>query len=170
MTAWMGWTKVAATVAIGFASSLTSQDAFAQCASGTCGNVGYADGYGGYVSMPYGSGSSSYGTSFAGNGGYGTWGHRQVQPLFDNYFTQGSANQANAALYVSPVGVPGWVGHTYNTYQPFYPHQYLYQHQDKYHSYYDQGSGLNRTKATYWAPPVHTAVKQIYKKIQLPHQ
>jgi hypothetical protein len=137
--------------------------------------VGYADGHGGYASGTYRSTSHSFGgggsaSGYATNNGYGTWGHRQVQPLFDNYFTQGQANQADAALYISPVGVPGWVGHTYNTYQPLYPHQFLYTHKDKYHSYYDQGFGLNRTKAKYWAPPVHTAVHQIYKKIQLPRQ
>lgn len=169
MKARMNWKFAAAACVVGFAANFVSQEANAQCTSGNCGNVGYADGSGGYSSGPYGGGANSYG--YAGNGGYGTWGHRQVQPLFDNYFTQGNANQANAALYVSPIGnIPGWIGHTYNTYQPLYPDEFLYTHKDKYHSYYDQGKGLNRTKATYWAPPVHTAAKQIYKKIQLPHQ
>lgn len=172
----MKWRYVAAAVVAGCAVNSASYDAIAQCSSGNCGNVGYADGNGGFVSGGYRSASHrsfSGGSSSAGytsNGGYGTWGNRQVQPLFDNYFTQGKANQADAALYISPVGVPGWVGHTYNTYQPLYPDEFLYTHKDKYHSYYDQGFGLNRTKAAYWAPPVHTAAKQIYKKIQLPRQ
>lgn len=139
-----------------------STTALAQCSSGSCGNVGYADAFGGYGTTSFSSGA------YSANNGYGTWGHRQVQPLFDNYFTQGHANQADAALYVSPTGVPGWVGHTYVTNQTLYPHQFLYTHKDRYHSYYDQGKGLNRTKATYWAPPVHTAIKQIYRKIELP--
>jgi hypothetical protein len=93
-----------------------------------------------------------------------------TQPLFDNYFTQGNANQATAGMYISPIGVPGWVGHTYYTYQPLYPHQYLYQHHDRYHSYYDNGMGMNRTHASYSVPPIHTALKSTYKKIRLPHQ
>jgi hypothetical protein len=152
-------------------SAVGSRSASAQCSSGNCGNVGYADGFGGYASAPYGVHNSHIqsGMSHAANGGYGTWGHRQVNPLFDNYFTQGNANQADAALYVSPTnGIPGWVGHTYLTHQALYPHEFLYQHTDKYHSYYDQGQGFNRTRAKYWAPPVQTALKQIYHKIELP--
>ncbi len=152
-------------------SAAVGQIAWAQCSSGSCGNVGYADGFGGYGSAAFGANTSRIQSGFphATNGGYGTWGHRQVNPLFDNYFTQGNANQADAALYVSPNnGIPGWVGHTYVTYQPLYPDEFLYHHTDKYHSYYDQGQGMNRTKAKYWAPPVHTAIKQIYHKIELP--
>jgi len=169
------WTYFAAVALVGIAAGSASREALAQCSSGNCGNVGYADGNGGFVSGSFRGSSNGFGggggaTGYTSNGGYGTWGNRQVQPLFDNYFTQGKANRADAALYVSPVGVPGWVGHTYNTYQPLYPDEFLYTHKDKYHSYYDQGFGLNRTKAAYWAPPVHTAVKQAYKKIQLPRQ
>jgi hypothetical protein len=169
LTYFKNWVAIL-TVGIGF-PVVGSQLASAQCSSGNCGNVGYADGFGGYVSAPYGVNHSHIqsGMSHATNGGYGTWGHRQVNPLFNNYFTQGNANQADAALYVSPIGnIPGWVGHTYGTYQPLYSDEFLYHHTDKYHSYYDQGQGLNRTKAKYWAPPVHTALKQIYHKIELP--
>jgi hypothetical protein len=170
----MNWLSFTAALAGLCVLNAASGHANAQCASGNCGNVGYADGNGGFVSGSFRGASSSFGgggpAGYSSNGGYGSWGNRQVQPLFDNYFTQGNANQADAALYISPVGVPGWVGHTYNTYQPLYPHEFLYTHKDKYHSYYDQGFGLNRTKAMYWAPPVQTAMKQAYKKIQLPRQ
>ena len=113
----------------------------------------------------------SYVPSSMGSGGMDSFGHmlgQGTQPLFDNYFTRGYANSAEAALYMSPTGVPGWVGHTYNTYQPLYPHQFLYQHHDRYHSYYDQGQGLNRTSAKYYAPPVRTAGKKFYKMIEIP--
>jgi len=133
----------------------------AQCSSGNCGNVGVADGYGGYSSVGYGGGANS---PVSGD----QWGHRHANPLFNNYFTQGNANQADAALYISPVGVPGWVGHTYNTYQPLYPHHFLYQHHDKYHSYYDQGFGLNRTKAAYIAPPLRTGLHYGLRKLEIP--
>jgi hypothetical protein len=101
---------------------------------------------------------------------YGNILGRGTQPLFENYFTQGNANQATAGMYMSPIGVPGNVGHTYYTYQPFYPHQYLYQHHDRYHSYYDGGRGLNRTHASYTAPPARSAVHWLHKSIQLPHR
>ena len=101
---------------------------------------------------------------------YGNVLGRGTQPLFENYFTQGNANQATAGMYISPIGVPGNVGHTYYTYQPFYPHQYLYQHHDRYHSYYDGGRGLNRTHATYMAPPVRSSVNWLNKSIQLQHR
>lgn len=121
----------------------------APCADGSCG---------GYVPM----GGGGYVDSFGAMYGQGT------QPLFDNYFTRGYANQAEAGMYISPIGVPGWVGHTYNTYQPLNPHQFLYQHHDRYHSYYDDGRGLNRTHAKYYAPPVRTAGKRVYKKLEIP--
>ena len=101
---------------------------------------------------------------------YGNVLGRGTQPLFEKYFTQGNANQATAGMYISPIGVPGHVGHTYYTYQPFYPHQYLYQHHDRYHSYYDGGRGLNRTHASYMAPPVRSSVHWLHKSIQLPHR
>lgn len=93
---------------------------------------------------------------------------RGYQPLFNNYFTQGYANQAEAGMYISPTGVPGNVGHTYVTYQPFWPHEYTWRHHDRYHSYYDNGRGLNRTSAHYSSPPVRTTVNRIYRMIEIP--
>lgn len=82
--------------------------------------------------------------------------------LFYNYYTQGAANRTNAQMYLSPVPVPPHVGHTYVTYQPFYPHEYLYWHKDRFHNYYDNGRGLNRTRATYFSPPVRQAASNLY--------
>jgi hypothetical protein len=150
--------KVSRAVLTGLAIGLVAKSgsvAFAQCANGSCGGTMA----GSYVPGGMGSGGTD---SFANLLGKGT------QPLFDNYFTRGYANNAEAALYMSPIGVPGWVGHTYNTYQPLYPHQFLYQHHDRYHSYYDQGMGLNRTSAKYYAPPVRTAGKKVYKMLEIP--
>ena len=143
-------------------------------------NYGYAPNA---AAMPYaggygrGVGGHFMGTTAAAaalNSGnteqYGNVLGKGTQPLFENYFTQGNANQATAGMYMSPIGVPGNVGYTYYTYQPFYPHQYLYQHHDSYHSYYDGGRGLNRTKASYYAPPARSALHWVHKSIQLPHQ
>lgn len=89
--------------------------------------------------------------------------------LFYNYYTQGNCNRANAQMYVSPVPVPAHVGHTFYTYQPFYPEEYLYWHKNTFHNYYDNGRGLNRTRATYYSPPVRQAISNLYwNKIRLP--
>ncbi|MCX7404938.1 MAG: hypothetical protein DWH98_07635 [Planctomycetota bacterium] len=37
-----------------------------------------------------------------------------------------------AQLYVSPRPVPPRVGHTWNTYPPFMPHEFLYKHHRRY--------------------------------------
>ncbi len=88
---------------------------------------------------------------------------RYGQPdLFYNYYTQGNCNTANAQMYLSPLPIPPNVGHTFYTYQPFYPHHMLYWHKDRYHRYYDNGRGMNRTRAVYYAPPIKTAVSNFY--------
>ena len=82
--------------------------------------------------------------------------------LFYNYYTQGQANRVNAQLFLSPVPVPPHVGHTYFTYQPFYPDELLYWHKNRYHNYYDNGRGMNRTRAVYYSPPIRQALSNFY--------
>jgi hypothetical protein len=101
----------------------------------------------------------------AGGVPYNTYGGHD---LFYNYYTQGYANGANAAMYISPVPVPPNVGHTFHTYQPLYPDEMLYWHKHRYHNYYDNGRGLDRTKVLYYAPPVRTGANYVWRKIQLP--
>lgn len=87
--------------------------------------------------------------------------------LFTQQYTQGNANQNNAVMYISPVPVPAHVGHTYYTYQPLYPHEMLHLHNERYHSYYDQGRGLNRTGVHYYVPPVRTGIHGIWKSLSI---
>lgn len=82
--------------------------------------------------------------------------------LFYNFYTQGAANRANAQMYLSPMPIPPNVGHTYYTYQPFYPHHMLYPHQNRFHRHYDCGRGMNRTKASYYYPPVRQTASNLY--------
>jgi hypothetical protein len=82
--------------------------------------------------------------------------------LFYNYYTQGHANQVNAQMYLSPLPVPPNVGHTFFTYQPFYPEEMLYWHKNRFHRYYDNGRGMNRTRATYYSPPIRQAACNLY--------
>lgn len=105
-------------------------------------------------------GGSGVVTGTHGNGvGARTYGHPH---LFYNYYTQGYSNAVNAQMYISPQPVPPNVGHTFIPYQPLHPEHYLYQHKDRYHNHYDGGRGLNRTRAVYYAPPVRTAIQNVY--------
>lgn len=89
--------------------------------------------------------------------------------LFYNFYSGGDCNTANAQMYVSPVPVPQFVGHTFNTYQPLYPHEFMYRHTDRYHNVYDNGRGENRTRVHYSYPPVRTALSNLYwNKLRLP--
>ena len=44
----------------------------------------------------------------------------------------GMAPGVGAQLYVSPRPVPPRVGHTWHTYPPFMPHEFLYKHRRRY--------------------------------------
>jgi hypothetical protein len=65
------------------------------------------------------------------------WGVDAPTPdVFYNYWVPpvpaGSAPGFGAQLYVSPRPVPPHVGHTWHTYPPFMPHEFLYKHRRKY--------------------------------------
>ncbi len=75
--------------------------------------------------------------------------YQQQKDLFYNYYAQpGPFNGAAAEMYVSPRPVPPFVGHTWGTYQPFYPHEFLYRHQRGYYTY-NRGAGWRRTNVRY---------------------
>lgn len=70
--------------------------------------------------------------------------------LFYNYYVNPNCGGMGAALYLSPRPVPPHVGHTYITYQPLMPHEFMYHHHRTYHRYYNDGRGLTRTSVRYW--------------------
>lgn len=87
---------------------------------------------------------------------YGWRGRRPISyqdphDLFYNYYVGPQPSGTAAQLYVSPRPVPESVGHTYNTYQPLYPHEFTYGHTRSWHTHYP-GAGWTRTKAYYSAP------------------
>jgi hypothetical protein len=130
------------------------------CTSGDCGGTGRGrSGAGGRVSGVLNRLSTC--GQYVGDIGAIERGYGQPD-LFYNYYTNGMANRANAQMYLSPVPVPPNVGHTYFTYQPFYPEEMLYWHSNRFHNYYDNSRGLNRTHAIYYAPPVRQAASNIY--------
>jgi hypothetical protein len=73
--------------------------------------------------------------------------------LFGNYYAWDNCGAIPAALYVAPKPVPPHVGWTYITYQPLYPHEFMYTHHRTYHRYYNGGQGLNRTSVHYRYSP-----------------
>ena len=70
--------------------------------------------------------------------------------LFYNFYIPPTCGGVGAELYPSPFPVPAHVGHTYYTYQPFMPHEFLYKHHRTYHRYYNEGRGLTRTSVRWW--------------------
>jgi hypothetical protein len=58
----------------------------------------------------------------------------EVPPLFANYYPDTPG--VPAQLYVSPLPTPPLVGHTWITYQPLAPHEYLYCHHKRYYAYH----------------------------------
>lgn len=89
--------------------------------------------------------------------------------LFQNFYTPAGPSLATASMYNAPHPVPYWVGSSMYTYQPFYPHQHLYQHSKNYYNYYgsaDQfysdnlrcgsgGDALNKTTVVYKGTGYH---------------
>lgn len=73
--------------------------------------------------------------------------------LFYNYYAppveSGYGGAVGAQLYVSPRPVPEFVGHTYYTYQPLQPHEYLYPHERTYTR--DNGMAGTTTTKVVWS-------------------
>lgn len=84
---------------------------------------------------------------------YGWDGRRRIsyqysKDLFYNQYVGPGPGAAAAEMYPAPMPVPENVGHTYYTYQPFYPNEYLYRHHRSYYNYHP-GCGWTRTNARY---------------------
>jgi hypothetical protein len=69
--------------------------------------------------------------------------------LFYNYYVNGGAGQP-AQLYVSPRPVPPFVGHTYTTYQPLLPQEFLYKHRRTYRRHISSAVPVNTTHVRWW--------------------
>jgi hypothetical protein len=71
--------------------------------------------------------------------------------LFYNFYVGPSVYGGQPAqLYVSPRPVPEFVGHTYVTYQPLMPHEFLYKHCRCYCRYNVTDCGATKTKVCWW--------------------
>jgi len=82
------------------------------------------------------------------------WGERQAaarEPrvvlggtLFHNYYVPPDPYWGlGSQLYICPRPTPPWVGHTFITYEPLMPHEFLYQH---HRVYYRENPGVGITR------------------------
>lgn len=78
--------------------------------------------------------------------------------LFYNFYVPPTCGGLGSTLYLSPYPVPASVGHTYITYQPLMPHEFMYPHQKTYYRYYNGGRGMTRASVSYTHVPVLTKV------------
>jgi hypothetical protein len=100
------------------------------------------NGSGGTVATPNGNGVSAPAVNGNGVPAY----PHPFPPGAYNYFVHpGEAGRLGAQLYVEPRPTPPLVGHTYITYPPLMPHEFLYQHRRVYETY-NPGSGTTRTR------------------------
>ena len=74
----------------------------------------------------------------------------QLDLFYNHYVGPGVyGNGVPAKMYLSPRPTPPWVGHTYITYQPLLPHEFLYKHNRTYIRLHPDGSGT-RTKVRWY--------------------
>lgn len=70
--------------------------------------------------------------------------------IFYNYYQGPTIYGAGqpAQLYISPRTTPPLVGHTWITYPPLNPHEFMYHHHRKYYKYY-RGGGYTTSCVRY---------------------
>lgn len=68
--------------------------------------------------------------------------------LFYNFYEGPQPSGTAAQMYVSPLPVPAYVGHSYTTYQPLMPHEMMYHH-CRTHYAHTPGAGWSRAKIRY---------------------
>jgi hypothetical protein len=77
--------------------------------------------------------------------------YQTAPPLFSNYYAQPYAyGGVPAVMYVSPLPTPPVVGHTYVTYQPLMPHEFMYRHHRVYYKWHNRGGNYTRVSAWWW--------------------
>ncbi|MGL4513928.1 MAG: hypothetical protein ACRCT8_12630 [Lacipirellulaceae bacterium] len=88
--------------------------------------------------------------AFAGHGWEGkrVISYQRPNDLFYNSYVGPQPSGTAAQMYVSPLPTPANVGHTYTTYQPFMPHEYMYKHHRSYYTH-NPGAGWTRAKVRY---------------------
>lgn len=92
----------------------------------------------------------------------------ESQPdVFYNFYQPGNGGSP-AVSFPAPYPTPAYVGHSYYTYQPFMPNEWMYHHHRTYHQSYNNGMGLNRTSVRWYSPPIRTELANVRKFFTLP--
>lgn len=74
---------------------------------------------------------------------------RSSGDLSYNYYVPPTwAGGVGAQLYVAPRPTPPRVGHTFITYQPLMPHEFLYRHARSYYNFHPDGK-ITRTRVSW---------------------
>jgi hypothetical protein len=91
-------------------------------------------------------------------GGYDTG----YQPdLFYNFYApQAACGGVPTDMYPAPHDTPYPAIQTYYTYQPFLPHEFLYNHHRHYWRWYDGGYGATQTCVTWGGSPIRRVAEQ----------
>ena len=65
--------------------------------------------------------------------------------IFYNFYNGPSATGAGvpAQMYIAPLPTPPLVGHTYISYPPLMPHEFMYHHHRAYYKYYRNGGWVS---------------------------
>lgn len=74
--------------------------------------------------------------------------YQDKRDLFYNFYEGPQPSGTAAQMHISPLPVPAHVGHTYTTYQPWMPHEYMYKHVRSHYAYHP-GAGWTRAKVRY---------------------
>ena len=74
--------------------------------------------------------------------------YQSKNDLFANYQVGPNPSGTAAQMYVSPQPIPVHVGHTYTTYQPLMPHEFMHKH-TRSHYAHTPGAGWTRSKVRY---------------------
>lgn len=86
--------------------------------------------------------------------------------VFADYYVGPNPSGTAAAMYISPLPTPPHVGHTYTTYQPWMPHEYLYEHKRSHYAY-TRGSGWSRAKVRYGSAGLR--VDHFFQNVRWPY-
>lgn len=86
--------------------------------------------------------------------------HPSTPPLFVNYYGPAGPSGIPAQMYVSPRPAPAYVGHTWVTYEPLMPDEFLWQHHRTYVT--PHGWGRTKTRVSWGAAREATWLKNFF--------
>jgi hypothetical protein len=84
----------------------------------------------------------------------------QADLFYNFYAPQGSSQGVPTDMYVSPHDTPWPAIQVYYTYQPWLPHEFLYNHHRTYQRYYSGGMGRNTTHVSWGGSPTRRVHEQ----------